>query len=155
MRLDTPTPLVYLEHGEVLTLDDAEGVRIGARTGTVWVTQEGRFRDDIVSPGDAIVVGNPGRTIVQALRPAWITVDPAAARRQRPAMNRRPEDIMHFEAAWHAQGLRWIAGLLESAAYAARTHGARGDGRVQPTRTAWRRCAYARTCAASSSIASP
>lgn len=23
---------------------------------------------------------------------------------------------MHFEAAWHAQGLRWIAGLLESAA---------------------------------------
>ena len=23
---------------------------------------------------------------------------------------------MHFEAAWHAQGLRWIAGLLEAVA---------------------------------------
>ena len=23
---------------------------------------------------------------------------------------------MHFEATWHAQGLRWIASLLESAA---------------------------------------
>ncbi|MFZ3322742.1 MAG: hypothetical protein WA190_10250 [Usitatibacter sp.] len=23
---------------------------------------------------------------------------------------------MHFEAPWHAQGLRWIASLLESAA---------------------------------------
>ena len=25
---------------------------------------------------------------------------------------------MHFEPAWHAQGLRWIASLLESAAEA-------------------------------------
>ena len=76
MRLNTPTPTLYLEHGEVLTLDDAEGVRIGARTGAVWVTQEGRFEDDVMSPGDAIVVANPGRTIVQALRPAWITIVP-------------------------------------------------------------------------------
>ena len=76
MRLNTQTPVLYLEHGEVLTLDDAEGVRIGARTGMVWVTQEGRFRDDVMSPGDAIVVSNPGRTIVQALRPAWVTIVP-------------------------------------------------------------------------------
>jgi hypothetical protein len=67
---------VFLGHGEVLTLDDAQGVRIGARTGMVWVTQEGRLQDDIVAPGDAIVVANGGRTLVQALRPAWITIDP-------------------------------------------------------------------------------
>ena len=76
MQLNTQAPVLFLEHGEVLTLDDAKGVRIGARTGTVWVTQEGRFQDDIVSPGDAIVVGNGGRTIVQALRASWITLAP-------------------------------------------------------------------------------
>ena len=26
------------------------------------------------------------------------------------------EAIMHFNAPWHAEGLRWIAGLFESAA---------------------------------------
>jgi hypothetical protein len=33
-------------------------------------------------------------------------------------MNVLPEDIMHIDAnaAWHAQGLRWIASLLETAA---------------------------------------
>jgi len=75
MRLHAASPALFLEHGEVVTLDDAEGVRIGARTGMVWVTQEGRFEDDIMSPGEALVVANPGRTIVQALRPAWITID--------------------------------------------------------------------------------
>ena len=76
MQSKAQAPALFLEHGEVLTLDDAKGVRIGARTGMVWVTQEGRFQDDIVSPGDAIVVTNAGRTIVQALRPAWITIAP-------------------------------------------------------------------------------
>ncbi|HUL55450.1 MAG TPA: DUF2917 domain-containing protein [Usitatibacter sp.] len=75
MRLHSATPALFLEHGEVVTLDDAEGVRIGARTGTVWVTQEGRFEDDIMSPGQALVVASPGRTVVQALRPALITID--------------------------------------------------------------------------------
>ena len=75
MQPQSQAPL-FLGHGEVLTLDDAQGVRIGARTGMVWVTQEGRLQDDIVSPGDAIVVANGGRTLVQALRPAWITIDP-------------------------------------------------------------------------------
>jgi len=62
MRLHSATPALFLEHGEVVTLDDAEGVRIGARTGTVWVTQEGRFEDDIMSPGQALVVAPARRT---------------------------------------------------------------------------------------------
>ncbi|HEY2627565.1 MAG TPA: DUF2917 domain-containing protein [Usitatibacter sp.] len=76
MQLQAQSPVLFLGHGEVLTLDDAKGVRIGARTGMVWVTQEGRLQDDIVSPGDAMVVENGGRTLVQALKPAWITIHP-------------------------------------------------------------------------------
>jgi len=77
MQSQAQASSVYLGHGQVLTLDDAQGMRIGAQTGTVWVTQEGRFQDDIVSPGDAVVVSHGGRTIVQALRAAWITIDGA------------------------------------------------------------------------------
>ncbi len=74
MELQAQAPVLFLGHGEVITLDDAKGVRIGGRTGTIWVTQEGRFEDDVVTPGDALIVGNGGRTLVQALRPGLITI---------------------------------------------------------------------------------
>jgi hypothetical protein len=86
MQLDLRSPEVALKAGQVLTLDDAEGVRILARSGTVWVTEEGSRKDHIVGPGDALVVARQGRTVVQALQPAWISIgggpqaanDPAA-----------------------------------------------------------------------------
>jgi len=31
-------------------------------------------------------------------------------------MNLHSENVMRFDATWHAQGLRWIASVLESAA---------------------------------------
>ena len=74
MQLQANAPVMFLENGEVVALDDAVGTRIGSRTGVVWVTQEGRLQDDVVSPGDSIVVANAGRTLVQALRPGWITL---------------------------------------------------------------------------------
>ena len=74
MQLQLKTPTLALRQGEIVTLDDAQGVPIAASTGTVWVTQEGLYRDDIVGPGDCLVVARPGRTIVQALRSGWITI---------------------------------------------------------------------------------
>jgi hypothetical protein len=74
MRLHMKTPVVALAAGEVLTLDDAEGTRIISRTGTVWVTEEGSRRDHIVGPGDTLVIARPGRTVVQALHSAWISI---------------------------------------------------------------------------------
>ena len=74
MQVRLRTPELTLQAGQVLTLDDARGVRILSRTGTVWITQEGSTKDDIVGPGDAIVVARNGRTVVQALRTAWISI---------------------------------------------------------------------------------
>ncbi|HUQ29060.1 MAG TPA: DUF2917 domain-containing protein [Usitatibacter sp.] len=74
MQLGMKSPLLSLEAGQVVTLDDAQGTRILARSGTVWVTEEGENRDHIVGPGDALVVARPGRTLVQALKPAWISL---------------------------------------------------------------------------------
>ena len=74
MQLNLRSPELTLQAGQVLTLDDARGVRILSRTGTVWITQEGSPKDLIVGPGDAIVVARNGRTVVQALKTAWISI---------------------------------------------------------------------------------
>ena len=77
MQLSLKTPLLALEPGQVVTLDDAQGTRIVARSGTVWVTEEGENRDHIVGPGDALIVARSGRTVVQALKSAWISLSEA------------------------------------------------------------------------------
>ena len=74
MRLQTPQPILSLETGQVVTLDDAAGRRISARSGTVWVTEEGRPHDHIVEGGDSIVVARDGRTVVQALAPSVVAI---------------------------------------------------------------------------------
>jgi DUF2917 family protein len=74
MQLNLRSPLLSLEAGQVVTLDDARGARILSRTGTVWVTEEGDSRDHIVGPGDTLIVAHPGRTVVQALKAAWISI---------------------------------------------------------------------------------
>ncbi|HXN15101.1 MAG TPA: DUF2917 domain-containing protein [Usitatibacter sp.] len=74
MKRNLNGPMLALDAGQVLTLDDAAGVRILARSGTVWVTEEGDRKDHIVGPGDSLLVARPGRTLVQALKPAWISI---------------------------------------------------------------------------------
>jgi hypothetical protein len=79
MRLNLNANVVALAAGQVLTLDDAEGIRILTRSGTVWVTEEGNAKDHIVAAGDTLIVAHPGRTVVQALKAAWISIGSAAA----------------------------------------------------------------------------
>ena len=74
MELNVKAPVLALEAGQVVTLDDAAGLRIFSRAGTVWVTQEGSSKDHIVGPGDTLVVAHGGRTVVQALQSAWICI---------------------------------------------------------------------------------
>jgi hypothetical protein len=74
MVLTVDSPQFALEPGEVLTLDDAAGVRILARAGTVWITEEDDIEDHIVTAGDALVIAKSGRTVVQALAPSWISI---------------------------------------------------------------------------------
>ena len=58
MQLNVRQPELALETGQVLTLDDAEGLRILARAGTIWVTEEGERKDHIVRPGDTLTVAH-------------------------------------------------------------------------------------------------
>ena len=74
MQVNLRKPELPLDAGEVLTLDDANGTRILARTGTVWVTEEGGSEDHFVGPGHLLIVTRPGRTVVQAIRPSRIAL---------------------------------------------------------------------------------
>ncbi len=74
MQLELPSPLFALEPGQVVSLDDARGTCIRARYGAVWVTEEGSATDHIVPAGTSHVVSRAGRTVVQALEPAWIAL---------------------------------------------------------------------------------
>jgi hypothetical protein len=94
MQLNLKTPLLALEAGQVVTLDDAQGTRIIARSGTVWVTEEGETHDHIVGPGDALVVARSGRTVVQALKSAWISLTQSMA----PANDDVPAHIQPVNA---------------------------------------------------------
>ena len=74
MRLDVKEPTLYLDTGQVLTLDDVAGKRIRAAMGLVWVTEEDERDDHIVAMGDSLVVTRDGRTLVQALAPSWVEI---------------------------------------------------------------------------------
>jgi hypothetical protein len=74
MELHMTAPLLALERGQVLSLHNAAGTRIVPRTGRVWVTQENSARDDIVGPGDVLVVARRGRTVIQALQSTLISL---------------------------------------------------------------------------------
>ena len=74
MYLNLDRPTLALDAGQVVSLDDAAGKRISALLGSVWITYEGFLKDVILSPGESLILARDGRTVVQALEPAFITL---------------------------------------------------------------------------------
>ena len=74
MTLNLEHPTLALDAGQVVSLDDIAGTLLSARNGTLWVTCEDSNRDVILSPGESVVVSRGGRTVVQALEPAFLTL---------------------------------------------------------------------------------
>ena len=74
MDMIVESPVLSLEPGQVVTLDDAAGVRIRATEGIVWVTYEDSLKDVILGPGETLVVARNGRTVVQALQPTHVAL---------------------------------------------------------------------------------
>ena len=74
MNLNLDHPTLALDAGEVVSLDNVAGTRISARLGALWVTCEDSRKDVILAPGESVVVTRGGRTVVQALQPAFMTL---------------------------------------------------------------------------------
>ena len=74
MELQLASPHFALEAGEIASLDDAVGLCIYPTFGHLWVTEENVSEDFVVGPGEVFRVTHPGRTLLQAIKPAWVTI---------------------------------------------------------------------------------
>jgi hypothetical protein len=65
-----------LAAGEVLRLDDAEGVEVACDSGRVWITEE-RGRDDVwLRAGQSVRLARRGLAIMEATQAARIRIIP-------------------------------------------------------------------------------
>lgn len=74
---------VCLAKGQLMSLAGAKGSRIVCHSGNVWITQDGDPRDVVLSRGEAFTLDRAAPTIVSALAPAVLAVQPPAPRRRR------------------------------------------------------------------------
>lgn len=79
MNLRLEAPVLSLEPGQLVALDDARGTRIQPERGTVWITEEGEPHDFVVGPGEAFLVRRAGRTLVQAIDASLVALRDASA----------------------------------------------------------------------------
>ena len=59
-------------------IPDAAGVQIDCRRGSLWLTLDNDTRDIVLEPGESFVTAEHRRALLYALRPACVTVGPAA-----------------------------------------------------------------------------
>jgi hypothetical protein len=72
---------VRLARDGVLGIDDGRGLRLRVAAGAVWLTQQGDGRDVVLRAGESFVIDRPGRTVVQALDPAELSLNAAGEAR--------------------------------------------------------------------------
>lgn len=70
-----------LAGGQTVGLQDQQGARVEVLDGDVWVTQEGDRRDLIFGGGDTFRVERRGTTVLHALSPAQLRIQPRPPRR--------------------------------------------------------------------------
>ena len=80
MQITLKSPVLALETGQLLALDDVAGACIAPRRGAVWITEEGRHQDSVVKPGESHCITRQGRTVVQAFEPTLISIRESPAR---------------------------------------------------------------------------
>lgn len=74
MKTSVPARGIVLARGELLNLDGAEGARIVADRGTVWVTQDGDLRDIVLQDGESFELDRATPAIVQAFERSTVTI---------------------------------------------------------------------------------
>jgi hypothetical protein len=67
MKPDSQNSVLDLPPAQVLRLHAAAGATISCDGGTLWVTQEGRARDDFLSAGESLRIVCGGVTLVEAI----------------------------------------------------------------------------------------
>ena len=108
MKIEFPASRIALAADQFVKLEDAVGVRLVSRCGSVWITQDGDSRDIVLEAGEAFVLDRVGPSIVQALGPAVLAI-------AEPVRPRRPGGLV--------ERLKSFAGAARLALAAAPGHG--------------------------------
>ena len=74
MQITTVQSDLILARRQLLSLSDSAGVRIEARCGSVWVTQDHDLRDVVLNPGESFTIDASGRALVQAFEPSRVAL---------------------------------------------------------------------------------
>lgn len=72
MKIRLSQSEVELARRQVMSLADAAGVRIVARAGSLWVTQDRDRRDVVLAEGESFDVVGSARIVIQALSAARV-----------------------------------------------------------------------------------
>ena len=67
MKTALRNSVLELPLAQILRLRGAAGNTISCESGTLWVTQEGRLRDDFLSVGQSLCIASAGTTLVEAV----------------------------------------------------------------------------------------
>ena len=106
MKIEFSASGMVLGAGQLLSLDDAVGVRIASQGGSVWITQDGDPRDIVLRAGESFELDRATAVIVQAIDAAVVTIaEPVGAPRRWPGFGwARP---LRAAARHFAMGPAW------------------------------------------------
>jgi hypothetical protein len=72
MSVDSLPAYVRLEKRALHRVDDAAGVQIACREGSVWLTLDDDYQDYVLEAGETFTTGEHRRALIYALAPARI-----------------------------------------------------------------------------------
>ena len=67
---------IDLRRGRLLRLPRSAGTTVMARAGAVWITEEGRLEDVVLSSGESYTLRRRGVALIEAFDDASISLEP-------------------------------------------------------------------------------
>jgi hypothetical protein len=76
MQIELPSPELRLLPDQPLRLRRGRGLVVACKSGIVWITVAGRIEDIFLSAGERYVVESNALTLIEAVEPAAISIQP-------------------------------------------------------------------------------
>ena len=80
MQVELRQANIALDAHRALSLKDAAGAEVEVVAGHVWLTMDGDLRDIFLVPGESHSIGRDGLTIINAVEPSLVHVEPPQPR---------------------------------------------------------------------------
>jgi hypothetical protein len=106
------TPIA-LPPGETMVLDNATGIEVICRAGSLWITQYGDSRDIVLGPGQSFALGRPAGVVMTASKGADFVL---RSQPQRPAPAARGGWLRRvaefFDPSWSGRAQQALDGRI-------------------------------------------